>query len=261
MALIRPGPTLHMMFMHPSLSHIRHPPLKKSPVLFLLLVSFLLFASEACSTGPSSSDAPKASVPTSGSLSPTPTSLPAGTVLYQADWSHRPLDQTDPGWKVMQGQLVSNSSGTATFTIPYHPTVSDYAVEVRVQMVRSVSPYGGYYAIVTPALPDKDGYQAGIQDLKPPGPRPFGDHPQAQTFLNPSSDMNPGSGIPQDYEPGSGWHIYRVEVRGNEVRLLDNGTQIGRASSQRTAMLSNSPIKFMCVLVILRISELRILTL
>jgi hypothetical protein len=156
---------------------------------------------------------------------------------------------------------VSDPSGTATFTIPYRPTVSDYAVDVRVQVMRSVPPYGGYYEIVAPALPGKDGYQAGVLDLKPPGPRSFGDHPQSQVFLDPSRDMNPGSGVPQDYEPGSGWHTYRVEVRSNEARLLDDGTQIGRASSQQTDVLSNGPITFNCALVILRVSNLRVLTL
>ena len=66
--------------------------------------------------------------------------------------------------------------------------------------------------------------------------------------------------MPQDYEPGSGWHTYRVEVRGNEVSLLDNGTQVGSASSERTDTLSNGPIEFDSTLVILRMSNLRILT-
>ena len=67
--------------------------------------------------------------------------------------------------------------------------------------------------------------------------------------------------MPQDYEPGSAWHTYRLEVRGNEVSLLDDGTQIGSTSSQQTDVLSNGPIEFNCALVILRVSDLRILTL
>ena len=73
--------------------------------------------------------------------------------------------------------------------------------------------------------------------------------------------MSQGSGIPQDYEPGSGWHTYRVEVQGNEASLLDDGVQIGSASSQQTDVLSNGPIGFSSELVILRVSGLRILTL
>ena len=63
------------------------------------------------------------------------------------------------------------------------------------------------------------------------------------------------------FNPGTGFHTYRVEVRGNEVSLLDNGTQIGSASSQQTDTLSNGSIKFDCTLVILRVSNLHILTL
>jgi hypothetical protein len=43
--------------------------------------------------------------------------------------------------------------------------------------------------------------------------------------------------------------------------LLDNGTQIGSASSEQTDALSNGPIEFSSELVILRVSNVRILTL
>jgi hypothetical protein len=139
--------------------------------------------------------------------------------------------------------------------------VSDYAVEFRLQVVRSVPPYGGGYEIIAPKLSSKDGYHAGVFDLKAPGPRAFGDHPQSQVYLDPNSNPSQGIAMPHDYEPGSRWHIYRVEVRGNEASLLDDGTLIGDASSQQTDTLSNGPIEFDCTLVILRVSDLRILTL
>jgi hypothetical protein len=232
-------------------------------ILLAFLVGFMLFSLVACSAGTPSTTAP--AQPTKSVLrnaTPTPTPLPAGTVLYQSDWSHglNGLNGAQ-GWKVVQGQLESETSGSATFTIPYQLAVTDYAVEVRVQMVRSVPPYGGYYVIVAPKLPGKDGYQAGILDLKPPGPLLFGAHPQANVYLEPYGDTEQGSGIPQDYEPGAGWHIYRVEVRGNQASLFDNGTQIGSVSSKQTDVLSNGPIEFSCEHVILRVSDVRVLTL
>src|SRR5258708_16208347 len=204
MAITRPGHVLHTLFVRPPLSHAEPPLLKKSPALLLLLVSFLLFSLGTCSAGTSSTTVPpKASVPAARHLSPTPTSLPAGTVLYQANWSHGPPGRPGAtGWKEVQGRLVSASSGTATFTIPYRPTVSDYAVEVPIQIIRSVPPYGGYYEIAAPKLAGKDGYHAGVLDLKAPGLRPFGAHPQSQVYLDPFGDMNQGRGIPHDYEPG-----------------------------------------------------------
>ena len=229
----------------------------------VLLVGLLFFSLVACSTGTPSTAAPsQTSIPSANHLSPTPTSLPAGTVLYQADWSHGLADWSGAhGWKVVQGQLESDTSGSASFTIPYQLQVSNYAIEFRLQVVRSLPPYSGYYEIIAPNLPGKDGYHAGILNLKAPGPRPFGDHPQSQVYLDPYSDAAQGSNMPQDYEPGSGWHNYRVEVRDNEASLLDDGTQIGSASSQQTETLSNGPIEFSSALVILRVSDLRILTL
>src|SRR5258708_1660100 len=149
MAITRPDHLLHTLFVRPPLSRAEPPLLKKSPALLMLLVSSFLFSLGACSAGTSSTTVPpKASVPAARHLSPTPTPLPAGTVLYQADWSHGLTGWTGAqGWKVVQGQLVSASSGTATFTIPYRPTVSDYALKVHIQIILSLPPYPGYYPI------------------------------------------------------------------------------------------------------------------
>jgi hypothetical protein len=254
---------LDTLFVHTQLSHTEPPHLKRTSMLLVFLVVFLLFSLGACSAGTSSTTVPpQATVPAAKHSSPTPTPLPAGTVLYKADWSHGlagwPGTQ---GWKVVQGQLESNTSGSATFTIPYQLSVTDYAVEIHIQVERSVPPYGGHYEIVAPKEPGKDGYHAGVLDLKAPGPHPFGLHPQSNVYLDPYGDTARGSGIPQDYEPGTGWHTYRVEVRGNEANLLDNGTQIGSVSSEQTDALSNGPIEFSSELVILRVSNVRILTL
>jgi hypothetical protein len=229
----------------------------------LILVGFLLFSLVACSSGTSSTTVPPPATATAAKQSyPTQTPLPAGTVLYQANLSHGLAGlQGSQGWKAQQGQLESDPSGSATFTIPYQPTASNYAVEVRIQIVRSVPPNGGYFSIFAPKTPGKDGYQAGISGLKGSAPRPFGDHPQSQVFIVPNGDMTLGSGLPQDHEPGTAWHTYRVEVHGNEASLLADGVQIGDASSQQTDFLSNGPIGFKCQLVILHVSNISILTL
>ncbi len=254
---------LHTLFVHTQLSHTVPPLLKRTSMPLVFLVVFLLFSLGACSAGTSSGTVPpQATASPARNTSPTPTPLPAGTVLYKADWSHGLAGWPGThGWKVVQGQLESDTSGSAAFTIPYQLSVTDYAVEIHIQVVRAVPPYGGFYEIEVPKLTGKDGYQAGVFDLKAPGPHPFGLHPQSHVFLVPFNDMATGSGIPQDYEPGSGWHTYRVEVRGNEAILLDDGTQIGSASSEQTDVLSNGPIAFNCALVILRVSDVRILTL
>ena len=255
MIIVRFSRVLSTLFVRLQPSKVQPSLLRSATLPLVFIIGVLSFSLVACSTGTTTT-------PSAKQTSPTPTSIPAGTVLYQADWSHGLAGWPGThGWKVVQGQLESDTSGSATFTIPYRPTVSDYAIELHLQVVRTMPPYGGNYEIAAPKLPGKDGYHAGVFDLKASGPHPFGLHPQSNVYLDPYSDVSGGSGMPQDYEPGSGWHTYRVEVRGNEASLLDDGTQIGSATSQQTDTLSNGPIEFDCTLVILRVSDLRILTL
>src|ERR1700693_1875613 len=236
---------IHTLFVHTQLSHTEPPLLKQTPMPLVFLVVFLLFSLGACSAGTSSTTVPPQATGTAvRHSSPTPTPLPAGTVLYQADWSHVlagwPGSQ---GWKAVQGQLESDSSGSAAFTIPYRLSVTDYAVEIHIQIVR-VLQHGGYFSISAPKAPGKDGYQAEVGNLEGSEPRPFGDHPTSGASIEPVNNISQASGIPHDYEPGSGWHTYRVEVKGNAASFLDNGVQIGYASSDQTDVLSNGPIGF-----------------
>jgi hypothetical protein len=227
------------------------------------LIGFLTILFVACATGTSSTSP---SVATTHSpvvmvtAQPTATMLPSGTVLFQANWTHGLSSwQATARWKVVSGQLEANSSNSDSLTIPYKLTVSDYAIEVRFQIVGLLVKDGGYFTIVATKQPGKDGYQAGVSDLK--GAGPFGSHPQAQVFIDPESDTTQGTGLPIDYEPGFGWHTFRIEVQGNEVRMLDGGTQIGRASSDRTDQLSNGPLGLAIAGIEVRVSSLRIVTL
>src|SRR6266702_7296104 len=160
MTIIRLDHIVRTLFVRSQLSHTQHSLLKPISMPLAFLVGLLLFSLGACSAATSSTTVPsQTTVPSARQSSPTPTPLPAGIVLYQANWSHGLAGSPGThGWKVVQGQLESDTSGSATFTIPYRLSVSDYAVEVRIQMVRSVPPYGGNYEIVLPKLPGKDGY-------------------------------------------------------------------------------------------------------
>ena len=44
-----------------------------------------------------------------------------------------------------------------------------------------------------------------------------------------------------DYQPGTSWHTYRIEVVGDQATLFVNGTQISRSITQENA-ISNGPI-------------------
>ena len=121
----------------------------------LFVIVLLFFSLGACVGGTSPTTVQSQTpVPATRQPSPTATPFPAGTILYQANWSHGLAGwQGTHGWKMVQGQLESNSSGSATFTVPYRLSVSDYAIEVRIQVVRSMPPYSGYFLISAPKSP------------------------------------------------------------------------------------------------------------
>ncbi len=216
MTIARRDHAFHTLFIRTPLSHTEPLRLQQSPILLVFLVGFLLFSLGACAAGTSSTTVPpQSTAPATGHPSPTPTPLPAGIVLYQADWSHGLAGwQGTQGWKVVQGQLETDSGGSATLIIPYQPPVGDYAA-----------------------------------------------HPASLVSLDPSDDVAPGSGLPIAYFPRPGWHIYGVEVRGNEARLLVDGIQVGNsARSERAKVLSNGPLGLSSESLVLRVSSIRILT-
>jgi hypothetical protein len=161
MTITRREHALHTLFVHIQLSHSEPRLLKPLSAPLVLLVGFLLFSLGACSAGTSSTSVPsRTTIPTARYTSPTPIPIPAGTVLYKADWSHGLAGWPRArGWKVVQGQLESDSSGSATFTIPYQLLVSDYAIEIRLEIVRLLSEIGGSsFTIFATRSPGKDGY-------------------------------------------------------------------------------------------------------
>lgn len=225
----------------------------------------LLCSLAACSTAAPSGTAQSHAttvVVEHSSPTPTPTPLPPGIALYKADWSHGLTGWSGThGWQVVQGQLETDSNSTALLTLPYQPPAGNYAIEMRLQIVRLLSSHGGsFFSIFANKAPGKDGYQAGVSNLVDSVTRPFGTHPASQVFLDPYGDTVPGSGLPDANYPGFGWHTYRVEVRGKAVRLLDGGVQIGIANSQQN-IISNGPLGLSSGQVVLRVSSIRILTL
>lgn len=233
------------------------------PVALALLAGLLLFSLASCSTGISSTNVPSQTTTTGAShSSPTPARIPAGTVLYQADWSHGLSGWTQAqGWKVVQGQLESDSSDSATFSIPYKPAVSDYAVEMRLEIVRLLSQTGASsFDIFAVKAPGKAGYQAGVSNILGSAPHPMAAHPQAQVFLDPFEYGGRGNGLPNAFYPQPGWQTYRVEVRGNEAIFLVDGAQISSVTSQQTDTLSNGPLGLSCQKIVLRVSSVRILS-
>jgi len=232
-----------------------------------LLLCGLFLVSTACASGsttsqPATVSSPRPAPTATATVQPTASSLPAGTVLYEADWSKGLSQwQASGGWQVTQGQVEVAANGLSKIIIPYRPHVANYAIEVRLEVVSLIQGEGGYWTIFAQRQPGKDGFQAGALGLKGTEERMSGSHGQAQVYFDPLTAMAPGIGTPVDYDPGFKWHIYRVEVYENSVRLRDNGVQLAYGSSEDADYISNGPLGLECERLVVRISSIRILAL
>jgi hypothetical protein len=173
---------------------------------------------------------------------PTLTATPA--VLYQADWSRGLTGwNASAGWTVVDGVLQSDVGSERSVTIPYQPVGPDYIVEFQLQVV-SVPVTGGYYDLYAPPTPDANGYESGVYALQAPGPRPANVNPTSHATIDPPDAQDPlaSRNSLKDFNHGTGWRTYRVEVRGPRVSLIIDGRPNTQGSSAQTAHLSTGPL-------------------
>jgi hypothetical protein len=136
----------------------------RKPAERALLCALFLLWLVACSSSPSSNKHLSAHTAITTSP-PRPTAtIPAGTLLYQANWSQGLAGwQRSGNWQVIAGNLQSQASEESTLTIPYQPTVANYAIEVRFRVVRYLG-NDASFIIVAQRQPGKDGYQTGFRE-------------------------------------------------------------------------------------------------
>jgi hypothetical protein len=222
------------------------------PALVLTAV-VLLMALPAC--------APTGSVPPKATATATATSAPV--VLYQANWSHGLGDwQATPGWTVVDGALQSDTGQDRAITIPYQPATPNYTVEYQIQIL-NILVTGGYYQLAALPQPGRNGYVASINGLRALGsPFQSGDHPHLQTWIDPmdAEGLAMIGANSHDFDPGTALRTYRVTVQGPLMQFYVDGLDASNADSSATSTLANGPLRFMCGLVSLRISNLRILS-
>lgn len=188
-------------------------------------------------------------------VSPTVPAVPAGTVLYRADWSHGLDGWQGPGaWTVVGGQLETNSLTNTSIVVPYRPVVANYAIETRVQFARVLVNIHNGFIIYADDQPGKDGYEAQMYQfaLREPSLPPPGYADIATDKL----DMS--AGFQQiDFVPATNWHTYRIEVQGNQATLFVDGTWVSRSTSTLNA-LSNGPLGLQSMGFALRVSSFTI---
>ncbi|GCE21882.1 family 16 glycoside hydrolase [Dictyobacter kobayashii] len=235
-------------------SKCRYPTVRRGYLLLFTLLGLL----SACASGPSTGTSSPTSVP----AKPAPTKQPAGVVLYQSNWSQS-LTSWHPsaGWKKISSDTLQTDLGeNRTLQLPYTPTMSNYAVEYRVQIV-SVPKDGGYFMLNADPATGKDGYQAHILNLLTTSHHAFSVHPLSEIVIDPfEHEMDDASPQVLDYDPQAKWHNYRVEVQGSRVFFYIDGHRVSRASSAKTDSLSQGPIRLICGKAILNIGRIRVLT-
>jgi hypothetical protein len=191
----------------------------------------------------------------------TTTATPTPVVLYAADWSRGLTGwQASAGWTVVNGALQSDEGDNRAVTIPYQPTVSDYAVEFQLQIV-DIPQDGGYFLLTADRTSDSIGYQAGVFNLLIPGLHPSGKHPTLLASLDPEDAEDPTMVVNSvhDYEPGPGVRTYRVEVQGRTVRIGADGREFSWTQNIATMRLSSGPLRLKCSGVEIRVSSLRVI--
>lgn len=161
---------------------------------------------------------------------PTPTPMPAaGTVLYEADTSGGLAEWSGAGgWQTVGGMLVNDgTSDTPTFIdAPFQPSTLDYAIEVEMQWARDGETFG-----VVARGGDGAGYWAGFApdcNWEPNEDDIILWAPLIESFCAEDGRIA-GTEVGLDSE----WHTYRLEVQGNTIRVLLDGTVVIETSDNR----------------------------
>jgi hypothetical protein len=170
--------------------------------------------------------------PTATVAQPTATTGSAnpGTLLYKADWSGGLSGWVGSAqWKVLNGQLLNDGSGSGNILAPYLPRTPDYAIEVRVQVIR-VYPAGcsNFGLVARQTQNNQEGYAALMNCLALDAP--FGGF--IQLLGNNNTVL-----AQVNYSPGPDWHIYRLEVKGNQIQIFVDGS-IAAAAVDNTFLMS-----------------------
>jgi hypothetical protein len=144
----------------------------------------------------------------------------SGPKLYSADWSPGLHGWAgDSSWKTLRGTLLNDgTSWSSTVFAPYDTRkIPDYAVEARIRVIkldrfgillRHSASDAGYIGIVS-----------GGSAWLAAGSEAYDDTEQI--------------GAEQSFDPGTGWHTYRIEADGNVVRFLIDGASYATATDNR----------------------------
>jgi len=144
----------------------------------------------------------------------------AGDVLYEADETGGFDEWTGPAqWLHRDGNLLNDGTETRSLILaPYQPTVSDYAVEAEIRLVRCSDEDEGTFGVVARAV--EEGayyYRAGHYCY------PFIPYHEVHIWAVDSEADDVDTLVQEDFTVDAEWHTYRLEVQGDAIRLFIDG--------------------------------------
>lgn len=145
-------------------------------------------------------------------LQPTKTAVVVCQSSSTDSWSGWSLGS---GWKRLGGMLLNDGSnggynGRPTLVAPRscQPTTMDYAVEAKIQVVQFSDQYSGFGINVrgVPSSPQEPGYSTYIDSSNASG----------ANISVVGGDVLKSA----PFNPGTDFHVYRAEVKGNTITFL-----------------------------------------
>lgn len=180
-------------------------------------------------------------VPSSASRPGTPTRAPTavpppppepGTILYEADWSGGTRGWGGPpDWKVGSAMLLNDGSGSGSKFMPIlspqrSPDIADYAVEADIRVLPGGS--RASFGVVVRADGKSGGYAVGVGSG-------WGRTAKVVRLegLWGTNIIDARVAEGQVFDPGTGWHTYRAESKGNAITLLIDGAVMVTGNDNR----------------------------
>jgi hypothetical protein len=151
-------------------------------------------------------------------LQPSKTAVVVCQSSSTGSWSGWSLKS---GWKQLGGMLLNDGSnggynGRPTLVAPRscQPTAMDYAVEAKIQVVQFSDNYSGFGINVrgVPSSPQEPGYSTYIDSSNASG----------ANISVVGGDVLKSA----PFNPGTDFHVYRAEVKGNTITFLIDGAAV-----------------------------------
>lgn len=159
---------------------------------------------------------------------------------YKANWSSGINGWVGPPeWKILEGRLLDDGTGDGDNFKPIFAPLSldehsNYAVEAQIKVDKGDN--GGSFGIVVRGVTNNEdnggdatlgGYAAGVGG----GDGNSGINDLAGYWGAYDSYMRLATG--KVYDPGTNWHTYRVEAKGNLITLLVDGAVLATVTDNK----------------------------